>query len=63
MHKEIIKCNGMSEEQINNKIAEYVKLGWEFVGISEDFPPNYSWIHLHWNSEEPPIYPDITPNN
>lgn len=47
MHKEIIKCNGMSEEQINNKIAEYVKLGWEFVGISEDFPPNYSWIHLH----------------
>lgn len=58
MEKRIIKCNDLSESQINRIISNYEKCGWELVGISEGFPPNYRWIHLEWSKDFPPIFPE-----
>jgi hypothetical protein len=57
MEKKMIKCNGLSEERINEIISEYVSLGWKYIGISSGFPADYSWIHLEWSNSEHPIYP------
>lgn len=63
MQKEIIKCDSLTEVQINQIISSYVDCGWKFIGISEDFPPNYRWIHLEWSKSEAPIFPDKEPNS
>lgn len=41
MEKRIIKCDNLSESQINQIISDYEKCGWRFIGISEGFPPDY----------------------
>ncbi len=63
MEKKIIKCNGMSEVEINKLISSYVNVGWEYTGMSIGFPKDYSWIHVQWLKSEPPIYPDIKSNS
>ena len=44
MEKRIIKCDNLSESQINQIISDYEKCGWRFIGISEGFPPDYRFI-------------------
>lgn len=63
MEKRMIRCDNISSERISEIISSYTKLGWNFIGISEGFSEDYSWIHLEWSKDEPPIHPDTTPNN
>ena len=63
MEKRIIKCDNLSESQINQIISDYEKCGWRFIGISEGFPPDYRWIHLEWSIDRPPIFPETEPNS
>lgn len=63
MKKKMIKCNGMTDEQINTLISNYVKLGWNFIGISEGFPADYQWVHLECSKDKPPIYPETESNS
>lgn len=63
MEKRIIKCDNLSESQINQIISDYEKCGWRFIGISEGFPPDYRWIHLAWSKDRPPIFPETEPNS
>lgn len=34
MEKKMIKCNGLSDDRIDEIISEYVSLGWKYIGIS-----------------------------
>lgn len=63
MEKQMIRCDNLSQDRINEIILSYTKLGWEFIGISEGFPKDYAWIHLEWSKPEPPIWPGTKPNN
>ena len=46
MEKQMIRCDNLSQDRINEIILSYTKLGWKFIGISEGFPKDYAWIHL-----------------
>lgn len=63
MEKQMIRCDNISSERISEIISSYTNLGWDFIGISEGFPKDYSWIHLEWSKDEPPIRPGTTPSN
>lgn len=63
MEKRIIKCDNLSESQINQIISDYEKCGWRFIGISEGFSPDYQWIHLEWSKDRTPIFPETEPNS
>lgn len=63
MEKRIIKCDNLSESQKTKIISDYEKCGWEFIGISEGFPPDYQWIHLEWSKDCPPIFPETESNS
>lgn len=63
MEKRIIKCDNLSESQINQIISDYEKCGWRFIGISEGFPLDYRWIHLEWSKDRTPIFPETEPNS
>lgn len=57
MEKKMIKCDELSDSEIQRIISDYENVGWHFVGISEGFPADYSWIHLEWTNSESPISP------
>lgn len=57
MEKQMIRCDNLPQDRINEIILSYTKLGWEFIGISQGFPKEYAWIHLEWTKLEPPIRP------
>lgn len=63
MEKQMIRCDNISSERISEIISSYTNLGWNFIGISEGFPKDYSWIHLEWSKDEPPIRPGTAPSN
>lgn len=63
MEKLRIRCEHLSEEEIEETIKSYVSLGWEFDGILDGFPPNMRWIHLTWEKDNAPIRPGIESNN
>lgn len=58
MENKMINCTNISDDKIQKIISDYTSVGWEYVGISDGFPPNMSWIHLKWTKSEPPTLPD-----
>lgn len=60
----IINCAGLTQQQRNELIAKYENVGWTFFGISTGFPSNdYIWVHLEWEGNQPPIYPELKSSN
>lgn len=60
----IINCAGLTQQQRNELIAKYENFGWTFCGISTGFPSNdYILVHLEWEGNQPPIYPELKSSN
>ena len=47
----------MSDDILREHIQSYIELGWEFIALS-NFPPPHKWIHLSWNKDTEPIFPN-----
>jgi|GEM_PF-2110395 hypothetical protein len=60
----IINCAGLTQQQRSELIAKYENVGWTFCEISTGFPSNdYIWVHLEWEGNQPPIYPELKSSN